>query len=209
MSKSLLEIHEDVAANHYDQGLKKNIFQKIWHKRRFSEVLKVITPVNGRVLDVGCHGATFTKVISGKIGSKKIYGIDISHQAIEEAKRKIPEGEFKVADAREIPFRDNFFDAAFCFEVLEHVDNPVEVISEIQRVLKKGGYVTILIPTDNKLFKIIWALWTLYYPVWRHAHVQSFSGSSLEKIIKDSGLKIKHVKTFNINMLKLIVAEKN
>lgn len=207
--KSLVEIHEDVPADHYDQGIKGNLFQKYWHSRRFTEVLKKINLVKGPILDVGCHGGTFTKKIADKLQSKQVYGIDISHRAIELAKKRIPFGNFEVADAGTLPFNNNFFEAVFCLEVLEHVDDPKKVLSEIKRVLKKGGYVIFLVPSDNKLFKIIWFLWTLYYPIWKHAHVQSFSGSILEDFISSMGLKIEEVKNFNLGMLKLIVARKN
>lgn len=208
MGKSLVEIHEDVPADHYDQGIKRNLFQKYWHWRRFSEIRKVIEPVNGSVLDVGCHAGTFTQVILEKIGSGKIYGVDISHSAIDRIRKKIPDGHFEVADAGKLPFKDDFFDAVFCLEVLEHVDNPLEVIGEIKRVMIKDGYGVILVPTDNKLFRIVWFLWTFYYPVWRHAHVQSFGADSLEEKIKSVGLKIMKVKTFNLGMLKLMVFKK-
>lgn len=208
MSKSLLEIHEDVPADHYDRGIKYNLFQKYWHLRRFVEVLKVVRPVNGPVLDIGCHSGTFTSKILTKIGSREIYGIDVSGQAISLAQKRITYGNFRVADAEVLPFKNNFFEAIFCLEVLEHVDNPLAVLKEIRRVLKKGGYVVLLVPSDNKLFKIIWLLWTLYYPHWRHAHVQSFKKTSLEETIKSVGLKINQVKTFHQGMLKLIVAEK-
>lgn len=207
--KNLVEIHEDVSADHYDQGIKKNIFQKFWHFRRFTEVLKKIREVNGPVLDVGCHSGTFTKKIIDKLKNKQIYGIDISHQAIALAQKRIPYGHFEVADAVALPFKDNFFEAVFCLEVLEHVDDPKKVLSEIKRVLKKDGYVIFLVPSDNKLFKIVWFLWTLYYPVWRHAHVQSFSGSILEDFISSTGFKIEEVKNFNLGMLKFIIAKKN
>jgi ubiquinone/menaquinone biosynthesis C-methylase UbiE len=207
--KTLLEIHEDVPANHYDVGLKKNLFQKYWHSSRFREVLKVLKPINnGAMLDVGCHGGTFTSVVMGKIGAKEVYGIDISEPAVKYAKKKIPQGNFQVADAAELPFKDNLFDAVICLEVLEHVDNPIKAISEIKRVLKKGGYTVILVPSDNRLFKLVWFIWTMYYPVWRHAHVQSFSADILEAIVKSEGLKIDKVKTFNSGMLKLLVAHK-
>ena len=208
ISKNLLEIHEDVAADHYDKGLKRNLFQKYWHNSRFHEVLQIIKPVEGPVLDVGCHGGTFTKVVLSKIGSKEIYGIDISHSAIQYAQKKIPFGKFKVADAAKLPYVNNFFDAVICLEVLEHVDNPSRVLAEIYRVLKKGGYTIILVPSDNRLFKIVWFLWTLCYPVWKHAHVQSFQNSTLEDLIKKTKLKIDKVRIFNAGMLKLIVAHK-
>lgn len=206
--KSLLEIHEDVPAEHYDKGIEKNIFQRYWHLKRFSEVKKVIKPVSGRWLDVGCHSGTFTSKILPKIGSKKVSGVDISSSAITLAKKRIPEGGFQVADARKLPFKTNTFEAVFCLEMLEHVDDPISVISEIKRVLKPKGYGVILVPSDNRLFKIVWFLWTMYYSVWRHAHVQSFQNKDLEKIIKKTGLKLKLSKTFNFGMLKLVVFEK-
>lgn len=203
--KTLTEIHEDVPADHYDQGIRRNLFQKFWHHRRFNEVLKLISDVDGPVLDIGCHGGKFTEQILKKIGTKKIFGIDISPSAIELAKKRIPFGNFQVADATHLPYRSDFFETVFCLEVLEHVDEPVAVLREIYRVMKKGAYALLLVPSDNKLFKIIWFLWILYYPVWKHAHVQSYSKNSLERLIEQLNFKIIYIKTFNMGMLKIIV----
>lgn len=207
-SKTLLEIHEDVPADHYDTGISGNLFQKYWHARRFKEVLKVITPVEGNVLDLGCHSGTFTAVMLPKIISRKIYGIDVSRSAVSLAKKRIPYGDFRVGDAQKLPYKDDFFDAAFCLEMLEHVDDPLAVISEAKRVLKKGAKFYCLVPSDNKLFKLVWFLWTMYYPHWRHAHIQSYSENILENSLKNYGFKILKVKTFHLGMLKLIVCQK-
>lgn len=206
--KSLIEIHEEVPADHYDKGLKINLFQRIWHMRRFSEVSRVVKPVEGRFLDVGCHGGTFTKIVLSKIGSKDLYGIDISKPAIEYIKKKIPYGHFQAADVQQLPFKDNFFDAVFCLEVLEHVDDPEMALKEIKRVLKKDGYGVVLVPSESKLFRIVWFVWTMYYPIWRHAHVQNFNGKKLDQLIDGLGLKILLSKNFNLGMLKLVMFEK-
>lgn len=208
MSKTLLEIHEDVPADHYDRGIKTNLFQKYWHLRRFVEVLGVIKPVKGAVLDIGCHGGTFTQKLLTKLQTKSIYGIDVSSSAIALAKKRLPFGHFQIADATKLPFANNFFDAAFCLEVLEHIDNPIAVLKEVKRVLKTGGNFYILVPSDNKLFKVVWMLWTFYYPHWRHAHVQSYSKAVLEEILTKIGFKLIMVKSFNLGMLKLIVCQK-
>ena len=76
-SETLLHIHEDVPAEHYDQGIQKNPFQKYWHFKRFVEIAKVITPITGRILDVGCHSGTFTTHLLKFTKSQKIYGIDV------------------------------------------------------------------------------------------------------------------------------------
>lgn len=207
-NKSLLEIHEDVPADHYDQGIKRNLFQKYWHWRRFTEVLKIIQPVTGSILDVGCHSGTFTQKILKKTGSQKIYGIDISHSAAALAKKRIPNGNFQVADAVKLPFENNFFEAVFCLEMMEHVDDPVSVLKEIKRVAKSGSRIYILVPSENKLFKLVWFLWTMRYHHWNHAHVQHFSGGLLEELVKSIGFKIIKIKTFHAGMLKLIIAQK-
>lgn len=204
MSKTLLERHEEVSSDHYDSAIQNNWLQKYWHWRRFSEVDKFITPVSGKVLDIGCHSGLLTQRIIKKTSSHEIHGIDLSPKAIEGAKKRITSGSFKVADAQDLPFGDNSFDAIFCLEVIEHVDEPEKVIAEIKRVLKKGGYGVILVPTDNLLFKLIWFLWNLKYKVWSHTHVQSFTNSKLEDLIKKNNLKITHSKTFNLGMLKLV-----
>lgn len=204
MTKTLLEFHEDVPADHYDLAIANNIFQKYWHLRRFTEVDKFVTAVEGKVLDIGCHGGLFTSRLRKRIGSGKIYGIDISANAIKKAGERIPGGSFRVADAEYLPFKNNFFNAVFCLEVLEHVDHPEEVLSEIKRVLKSGGYGIILVPTDNLLFRMTWFLWNLKYKVWTHTHVQSFTNSKLENLIKKNGFKIVSLKTFHLGMLKLV-----
>ncbi len=206
---SLQKIHEDVPADHYDKGIESNIFQKYWHKKRFAEVLDIVKENTGPILDVGCHAGLFTQKLMQKTQVKEVYGIDISSSAIRLAKKRIPKGTFVVGDAQKLPFKNNFFSAVFCLEMLEHVDDPIQVLKEMKRVLKKDGYGLILVPTDNKLFKITWSLWTMYYPVWRHAHVQSFTGNSLEDIFASLHLKIIRVKTFHFGMLKIIQFKKD
>lgn len=43
------------------------------------------------------------------------------------------------ADLQRLPLPDNTFDAVICFQVLEHVNEPMNVMNEIGRVLRPGG----------------------------------------------------------------------
>lgn len=45
-----------------------------------------------------------------------------------------------VGDVAAMPFDGGSFDTVFCNQVLEHVQNPLEVVKESARVLKVGGY---------------------------------------------------------------------
>lgn len=51
-----------------------------------------------------------------------------------------------AGDAHAMPMDDETFDAALAIAVLEHVDNPYQVVREIHRVLKPGGRVLAWIP---------------------------------------------------------------
>lgn len=49
-------------------------------------------------------------------------------------------------DIHQIPFEDNSFDVLFCNHVLEHVENDLQAVSEIKRVLKPGGWAILQVP---------------------------------------------------------------
>jgi SAM-dependent methyltransferase len=50
-------------------------------------------------------------------------------------------------DIQEIPFNDNEFDVVICNHVLEHVPDDRKALREIFRVLKRGGYAILQVPT--------------------------------------------------------------
>lgn len=52
-----------------------------------------------------------------------------------------------------IPYRDNYFDAVICNHVLEHVEDDIKGMSEIFRVLKKGGFAILQVPISYKINK--------------------------------------------------------
>lgn len=50
------------------------------------------------------------------------------------------------ADIHKLPFADNSFDVVLCNHVLEHVDDDILAMREINRVLKTGGYAILQVP---------------------------------------------------------------
>lgn len=51
-------------------------------------------------------------------------------------------------DIHAIPFEANTFDVAFCNHVMEHVDNDIQAMGELHRVLKPNGWAIVQSPMD-------------------------------------------------------------
>jgi len=60
-------------------------------------------------------------------------------------------GEIIEADITILPFKDHEFDVIFCSHILEHVPDDNKAISELFRVMKKGGWGIIQVPIDYSL----------------------------------------------------------
>lgn len=93
-----------------------------------------------RILDVGC-GAGFASNVLASRGFQ-MTGIDFSQDALRIAQAHDITGSVKYVqgDAYKLPFESQWFDAVLAFDFLEHVTNPLKVLTEIARVLKPGGF---------------------------------------------------------------------
>lgn len=96
-----------------------------------------------KVLELGCGtGSMWTnhKDVVGKCS--EIVFSDFSAGMLETAKANIgelPNVKYQVIDIQDIPFEDNYFDMVIANFMLYHVPDIEKALSEVSRVLKKGG----------------------------------------------------------------------
>jgi len=206
-----VKLHENVPPDWYFRSIKENILQRYWHKRRFEEVSKLIEKSDGKILDIGCADGVFTKVIFEKAKPSKIIGVDILPKSVTWAKKhwKNSKMEFTTADAENLKYESNTFDAVFILEVLEHVNNPQKILFDVKRILTKNGYAILLVPTDSLLFRIIWFFWTKFRgKIWKETHIQTYRNNYLTRICKKVGFRIEEDKKFLLGMLQTVKVRK-
>ena len=96
------------------------------------------------LLDMGCNWGRWS-IAAYKLGYR-VVGIDSSLGAIMAARRVSHslniDIKYVVADARFLPFGDNYFDVVFSYSVLQHFakQNAKLCLSEVSRLLTDGGY---------------------------------------------------------------------
>lgn len=170
-------------------------------------------PVSGSVLDIGSADGFFTKAIYDAAKPKQIIGIDVLKSSVAYAARRyrqIKAMTFRLGDAEKLKFPTRKFSAVFILEALEHVHNAPLVMREIYRVLKPGGYMVILVPSENWLFKLGWPIWThTRGRVWHETHLNFFNGSQLPQLVKVCGFKDIETHAFILGMLLLVKARKS
>ncbi len=120
---------------------------------RFTDqaMLGLIDPT-WRVADLGCGTGNVTELLAPWV--ERVIAIDRSPEMLEGARARLEHMgtdlthvEFKRAELTDLPFEDGSIDAAVCMLVLHHVADPVEVLSEMRRVLstqRHGGLALVI-----------------------------------------------------------------
>ena len=130
-------------------------FEPARERLRFiSKHLKKLNESNVQFCDLGFGPGVLTQFILVERPKWKGYGIDISSECLQYAKKLMKlKGvnkriELKTGDVRSLPYADNTFDLVLGMEVFEHIPDPLLGLLEAVRVLKPRGYTITSIPVQ-------------------------------------------------------------
>jgi SAM-dependent methyltransferase len=128
-------------------GTKPNLCD---HHKHFLKVHKDF-PKNIKILDLGCNTGDFIAELQKK--GCDVWGVDINKNVVEFAKNH-----FKIANVYHMSFDEFFklpnlpkFNLITLFEVIEHLDNPLEFIQNIGKLLKDDGTVVLSTPSRERI----------------------------------------------------------
>ena len=139
----------------------------------------------GKILDIGC-GLGY--LLSGLNDSWQKFGVEISHFAAEYAKQW---GKIFVGELQDLNFPNNHYDVIVLHHVIEHVKDPIGLIIEIKRILKKGGIILLGTPDfDSGCARLFGNNYRLLNDP---THISLFSNDSMHRFLRDHGFTIDHV----------------
>ncbi len=93
-----------------------------------------------------------------------------------------------VMDISRLPFADESFDTVICSEVLEHVSQPSNALTELNRVLKKDGELAVSVPRAYPE-RICWFLSKEYRNI-PGGHVRIFRYRKLVRLLEGAGFEV-------------------
>ena len=143
--KSQIQSYYDQLASTYDADRFGNSYGRYIHKQESAVLSKYLDRSSSKQnLDVACGTGRFLHYAG--------YGVDISEQMIREAKAKHPDTELRQGDIESLPFEAGFFNNVLSFHLMMHldIDTLKKGLTEVHRVLKKGGYFIFDIPSGRR-----------------------------------------------------------
>jgi len=155
-------------------------------------------PREGRVLEVGCGDASFTRHLAEH--SAEVTALDLSAGQIARNIHRFPDIRFIQHDAAtRLPFEDGQFDVVWCSEVLEHLFAPDFALREMHRVLAPAGRLLVTVPHHGTFKNVLIALfkWDEHFAP-TGPHLRFFTRNTLTKIAAAAGFADIRVRTCGI-----------
>ena len=177
MDQSLYEAHEQLEASHW------------WFVGRRAVVRRVLQahapetrPL--RLLDVGAGTGGMLELLS-EFG--EVTAVEASDDALERARRRFP-GHRVLKGALPGPLPDETFDVVTAFDVLEHLDDPVEAVRALRARLAPQGRLVCTVPANP-------LLWSEHDEL--NHHRRRYTRALLRQHLESGGLRVEWMNHFN------------
>ena len=146
----------------------------------------------GRLLDIGCSSGTFLW-LAKRNGWSAVCGVELNKDTAEIARHNGIE--VFVGELASANYPPGSFDAIHVGDVIEHVQDPGELLSRVSALLRPDGVIVIVTPNHDALFPLLtYWLYRLFGVPWSHPtppyHLNQFSEKSLAKLVGQAHLKV-------------------
>lgn len=144
MEKNSYDVEAKVESLHWWFVVRRRLLRMLLHS--------LDIPQESSAVDIGCGTGSNLRILRSA-GLYKVVGLDRSLYALSLAKKKanLP---FVSGDIKNLPIRSNSIGLMIALDVLEHVDNDLNAIRELYRVLRKGETLILTVPAFNFLWGI-------------------------------------------------------
>jgi 2-polyprenyl-3-methyl-5-hydroxy-6-metoxy-1,4-benzoquinol methylase len=195
--------HGVVTGNTYDKyGSSNPLVRRLMagFERGLDELFELAAPHS--VLDVGCGEGVLVHRWAQRLGDRRLVGVDLEEESIQAgwAERQAPNLEYRVIHDASLPFAPDEFDLASAIEVLEHVPDPEQTLSEMARCAER--HLLVSVPREP-LWRVLNIARGAYLPALGNTpgHLNHWSGRSFVKLLSRHGKVVEVRSPFPWTML--------
>jgi len=164
----------------------KKYFKYMTERSKLSLLLRkffyipIIKEFKGKLLDIGCGVGEFLQWYPNS------YGIDTNPYLVDYCKKRNLKCSF--GSVYKIPFKNETFDCVLCSHLIEHLNKPELAMKEIRRVLRTGGKLIIILPTEKGYKR-------------DKTHAKYWDKEKIESLLKKFNFKIKKLTYYPTKIL--------
>lgn len=161
-------------------------FDAIFKRSTPFQFYNLLEANQGNLLDIGCGDGDSFNLLSPEIFP---IGVEISYTR---AKRINKHASAILANAEDLPIKDETIDFVIASEILEHLPNPLNCLNEAHRVLKSNGKLGVTVPND-RVFKLqrlttLKEFWKII--AYRHQHLHDLNLTEISGLLSTNGFTI-------------------
>lgn len=146
-------------------------------------------------MEIGCGTGFVLSGVRQALPELILSGSEIFSDGLTFANERLPGVELFQMDARRIPFREEF-DVIGAFDVLEHIKEDEEVLSQMYQAVRKGGGILVTVPQHP-------FLWSQVDDYARH--VRRYRARELKDRVKRAGFNVIRLTSFVSMLLPLLI----
>lgn len=215
-----------------EAGIPRLTTPYIEYQQRIRFIVRFLTkkhPTGAKVLDIGSAQGNISLLLSEKGRHFSCICYDLKEAFLRYSHLKYEKGivYWVCGDAMSLPFKKNSFDVVILGEILEHLNEPLEILNQARLMLNARGMIVITTPNGG--------CWTSRLPTYSShmsqfknelgkkfvpkpdadGHLFLFVENELRDILKKMGFKIRYQSKLNggiqrklIGMLRCLIGEK-
>ncbi len=154
-----------------------------------------------KLLEVGCGVGAQSEILLRRFPEIHLTGVDLSSKQLATAGNRLAKCSYadnrydlRQMDATNLSFKSNSFDGAFLCWILEHVPDPIRVLSEVRRVLCPGSVVYVTEVMNSSFFldpysPNVWKYWMAFNEYQLEQKGDPFVGAKLGNFLMQLGYK--------------------
>jgi 2-polyprenyl-3-methyl-5-hydroxy-6-metoxy-1,4-benzoquinol methylase len=142
-SDDLEEIHEESSRDH---------FMDVLTRDSLLAAVAESVPDTGVVADLGCSTGYLLEDLARAHPRAQLVGVDVVAAGLRKAYLETPQAALLLADVCDLPIGDESVSAVVSANMLEHVADDQQALTEIRRILVPGGLAALVVPFGHNLY---------------------------------------------------------